>query len=119
MGRAIGFGVAAALVGALLVSVGLRILIELPFIIGIVDFIVVAGGVIGIGYAVGEAVRIGSGKKIDRNLKYAVALGVFVGWVATAAFLPLFSVSANFVLGFPGILGLIIAFYVGMGRVRP
>ncbi len=118
MGRAIGFGLGVAVAGALIFSVILKILVSLPFIIGLIDFIVVAGGIVGLGYAIGEAVRIGSGGKLDKNLKYAVAFAVFIGWAATAAFLPLFAVSANFVLGFNGIIGLVVAFYVGMSRVR-
>ncbi|MDA0676625.1 MAG: hypothetical protein O2788_01315 [Chloroflexi bacterium] len=91
----------------------------MPFVIGIVDWIVAAGGLAAIGYAVGEAIRYGSGKKIDKRLKYVAAVCVFAGWVATIATLPLIGLPAGFIVTFPGIVGLIIAYYIASSRVRP
>ncbi len=118
LSRAIAFGAGAGIAGALGLGIVLRLLVSLPFIISLVDFIVVAGGMAGIGYLVGEAVRLGSGKKIDKRLKYVAAGGVFVAWIAVAAWLPLLNVSANFMVGIQGIVGLIIAFYIATSRVR-
>ena len=118
MGRAIGAAAASGAVAALALSIVLRILVSLPFIIGLVDFLVVAGGMAGVGYIVGESVRIGSGKKLDRRLKYVASFGVFIAWVAMAGWLPLFNVSANFMFSLQGIIGLLVAFYIATNRVR-
>lgn len=118
MGRAIIFAAGAGILGALGLSIVLWVLVSLPFVITIIDFAVIAGGMAGIGYLVGEAVRFGSGKKIDKRLKYVAAGGVFISWLAIAALLPVFNVSANFIVGFGGIVGLVIAFYIATSRVR-
>ncbi|MDA1297699.1 MAG: hypothetical protein O3B04_06850 [Chloroflexi bacterium] len=118
MGRAILFGMGAGVAGALALSVVLRVLVSLPSV-RLLELVIVGGGMAAIGYLVGESVRYGSGKKIDRRLKYVAAGGVFTGWVATAIFLPLlFSVGSEFITGPAGIAGLIIAFYVATYRVR-
>ncbi len=118
MGRAILFALGSAVLSALLFSVIIRLLVEIA-ILGSIGFILVAGGLAGIGYVVGEAVRFGSGKKIDRRLRYVAAGGVFVAWVAVAAWLPILSVSSNLLISnFGGIIGLIIAFYVATSRIR-
>lgn len=116
--RAILAGVFAAIIGALLLAVVVRVLVEIPFITTSIGIFMTAGGIVGIGYGIGESVKYASGKKLDKRLKYVVAGAVFLAWVATAAFLPLFSVSSGF-LGSPiGIVGLIAAFYVATNRVR-
>lgn len=104
--------------GAVAVGLVLRLLIALPFVAGLLDLIVVAGGVAGIGYLVGEAIKYGSGKKLDRRLKYVAAIGVFVGWAATISLLPLINVPQGLMTGTGGIVGLIISFYVATYRVR-
>ena len=118
MGRAILFGVGASVAGALAVSILLKILILLPFAIGLLDLLVVAGGMAGVGYLVGESVKYGSGRKLDKRLKYVATLGVFVGWMAVIALLPLFNVPQGLVSGTGGIVGLIASFYVAMNRVK-
>lgn len=118
MGRAILSAIGAAVLGALAFSLILRLLIEIDFL-GAIGFLIIAGGIAGIGYVVGEAVRYGSGKKLDKKLKYVAAGGVFLGWIAVAAWLPLFDVSPRLLVSnFGGIIGLIIAFYVATSRVR-
>jgi hypothetical protein len=135
--RAIMFAIGAAVVGAVAVSVLLWIMVELPLPFGLfcsdpcdgrtqgttgvlrlVELVVVAGGMAGIGYLVGEAVKYGSGKKLDRRLKYVATLGVFVGWVATISLLPVFNVQQSLGTGTGGIIGLIVSYYVATYRVR-
>ncbi len=118
MGQAILFAVGSGVLGALALSVALKILILLPFAFTVIDLIVVAGGMAGVGYGIGEAVRYGSGKKLDRRLKYVVAGGVFVTWIVTIALLPVFDVPNGIMAGLSGIIGLIAAFYVATSRVR-
>ncbi len=118
MGRAIGLGAAAAVGGALALAVVVWVLVRVPAISSTIGIYIAAAGIVGIGYAVGEAVRYGSGQKLDRRLRYVAAGGVFLGWLATAILLPSFNVSAGF-LGNPvAIVGLVIAFYVASSRVR-
>jgi hypothetical protein len=117
--RAVLSGFIAAFGGAIALSIVIRILFEMPFVIGIVDWIVAAGGMALIGYAIGEAIRYGSGKKIDQRLKYVAAVCVFASWVAVMAILPLIGIQAAFIAAFPGIVGMIIAFYIASSRVRP
>lgn len=119
LSRAIVAGVFAAVAGAVALSIIVKILFAMPFVIGIVDWIVAAGGLALIGYAVGEAIRYGSGRKIDRRLKYVAAGCVLLAWVATTIVLPLFGIPSGFILTFPGIVGLVIAYYVASSRVRP
>lgn len=118
MSRAILFGLGAAVAGAIAFGLVVRILFSLPFVLGLLDFVVAAGGMVAIGYLVGEAVRYGSGKKLDRRLKYVVAGGVFTGWAASIGVLSILGLPEGFVTSFAGIIGLIVAFYVGIYRVR-
>lgn len=116
--RAILAGVGAALIGAFGLAIAVRVLVEIPGVSSTIGIFIAAAGIAGIGYAIGESVKYASGKKLDKRLKYVAAGGVFLAWVATAAFLPVFNVSAGF-LGSPiGIVGLIAAFYVATSRVR-
>ena len=118
LGRAILFSLVSAVIGAAAFSLILRVLVEIS-ILGLVGFLFVAAGMAGIGYFVGESVRYGSGKKLDRRLRYVAAGGVFVAWVAAAAWLPVFGVSPRLLVSnFGGIIGLIIAFYVATSRLR-
>ena len=111
-------GLVVAVIGALLLSGIVRLLVSVPAISSTIGIFIAAGGIVGIGYGVGEAVRYGSRKKLDKRLKYVAAGGVFAGWLATALLLPLFNVSSGF-LGSPiGIVGLIVAFYISTSRVR-
>ena len=99
MTRAILAGMVAAVIGALLFTIGLKIFTVLPYITRLLDLVVIAGGFAGVGYLVGEAVRYGSGKKIDRRLKYVSAAAVFVAWLLAFAFSEyLFNVPSGFVV---------------------
>lgn len=118
LSRAILYGVAVSVAGALAVSILLKILILLPFENNLIDLFVVAGGMAGIGFLVGESVKYGSGRKLDRRLKYVATLGVFVGWAGVIVLLPLFNVPQGLVSGTGGIVGLIASFYVAMNRVK-
>lgn len=115
--RAVVSGFAAAIAGAIALSIVVKILFAMPFI-GIVYWIVAAGGMAVMGYLVGEAIRYGSGKKIDKRLKYVAAGCVFIGWLATFILLPVFGLPSSFIATSPGIVGLIIAYYIASSRVR-
>ncbi len=111
-------GAGAAIAGALLLAVLVRVLVAIPGISSGIGIFIAAAGIAALGYGVGEAIRYGSGKKVDKRLRYVAAGSVFLAWVATATFLPIFNVSSGF-LGSPvGIVGLIIAFYVANNKVR-
>lgn len=118
LSRAILAGVFAAILGALLLAVVVKVLAEIPFITTSIGTFMSAGGFVGIGYGIGESVKYASGKKLDKRLKYIVAGSVFLAWIATTAFLPLFNMSPVFLARPIGIVGLIIAFYVATNRVR-
>ena len=118
MSRAILAGLGAAIAGALLLAVVIRGLVAVPAISATIGIFIAGAGLIGLGYAIGEAVRYGSGKKLDRRLKYVVAGGILAGWLATASFLTMFNVSSGFLASPIGIVGLVAAFYVGAYRVR-
>jgi len=109
MGRAILVGSLAAIFGALIVNLILWIA---PF--GLLVFPLV----VGIGYLVGEGVRIGSGNKLDRRLKY-VAFGItFIGWAIAVAIAPVFGISITAFGGIFGVVAMIVAIYVAAYRVR-
>lgn len=109
MGRAIIVGVIAAIIGAAALNVILWLL-PLPLL--------AAPLIVGIGFLVGEGVRIGSGNKLDRRLKY-VAFGLtFFGWLAASLMAPFFSISIAAFGNVYGIAGLIIGMYVASYRVR-
>jgi hypothetical protein len=118
LGRAILLGLAAAVGGSFALSLAIWIVVSLPFESGVVGLILVVGGFAGIGYVVGESVRYGSGKKIDRRLKYVTAGGVFVAWAMMIAILPLFNITPAIISSVAGVIGLLIAFYVAMNRVK-
>ncbi len=116
LGRSILFGVGAGVLGALFLS--LVILAIEAIGLGIMGVIVGAVGFVGIGYLVGEAVRYGSGRKMDRRLKYVGATGVFSAWVAAVLFSQLFGFPIVFVGHIIVIAGLIVSFYVASSRLR-
>lgn len=118
MSRAIFAGFMTGIVGGAFVALAIRILVALPFASRFLDLFVLVGTMAGLGYVVGEAVRYGSGKKIDRRLKYVTATGVFAGWAAAAGFVPLFGGPPQAMIGTGGIIGLIVGFYVAAMRVR-
>ncbi len=118
LGRAILAAAGTAVAGAFALAIFVRILVEFPAITQTIGIFVASVGIAGLGYAIGEATRYASGKKVDKRLRYVVAGAVFLGWVATATFLPLFNVSSGF-LGNPiAIIGLVAAFYVANSKVR-
>jgi hypothetical protein len=109
MGRAVTTGLVAAVLGATLLSVFLWLLPS-PFL--------ALAGMAAIGYLVGEAVRIGSGNKLDNRLKYVASGCAFAGWAFAVFLMPLFGNSPLLMANIMGIVGMVLALYIAMFRVR-
>ena len=109
MGRAVLAGLLAAAAGA----------IALSLILWVIPFVYLSlPGMAAIGYLVGEAVRIGSGNKLDNRLKYVAATCTFVSWAMAVLLVQIFGVNPVVVAGIMGIAGMIAGIYISMFRVR-
>lgn len=118
MSRAIIFGVVAAILTAAILTGIFWVIAVLPAGLVIVDVIAVIGGLVGAGYVIGEAVRIGSGNKLDQRLKY-VAMGcAFLMWVVGMFLLWGLGGPVGILANTFGIVGMVISVYTASMRVR-
>jgi len=113
MSRAVGLGLGAAVLFGVAFA---AILWVIPF--NILSWVLLVAGMAGGGYLVGEAVRIGSGNKLDQRLKYVAGTCAFGAWLFTVVFLMIFGLNPQGLSNIVGLAGLIIAIYVAMARVR-
>ena len=100
---------------ALVVGIGSSILLHLVYIamltvLGRVGVILAIMAPIAIGYVVGEAVFRASGYTRNKNLAWAAAGSVFVGFAVVSALFGQLPV---------GIIGILIGMYLAYQRVRP
>jgi hypothetical protein len=118
MGRAVSSGIITAIISSAVITAILWIFDALVGYVWVFDVVVIFGGMIGSGYAVGEAVRIGSGNKLDQRLKYVAMSCAFLVWVMAIGFTAVINLPTPTLLNTFGIIAMVIGVYSAMLRVR-
>jgi hypothetical protein len=113
-GRAFSAGLVAAAGMSVALLAFLWILEQLPVRL----LLSVIAGMLAVGYVVGEAVRRGSGYKIDKRLPYLAAVLTFASYLVATVVSAVWMNNAM-LGGLWGLLGLGLGVFVAMGRVRP